>query len=102
MHNLPVEHPSGNGTTVSQGSWETISPQELFALIAQGLTPFIQGLGMVLSADPARGTVTTTTGTYPIGGPVTVASTGLTFEKALPWIAVGGVVLLAVVVMMKK
>ena len=93
--------PNNNAATATS-SWQTISPQDLFALINQGLLPFIQGLGQVTSANPSAGTVTTATGTYAVPGSVAVRSEQSEFEKMLPWLAVGGVVLLAVILVARK
>jgi hypothetical protein len=89
-------------TAPSATSWQTISPTELFGLVNQGLLPFIQGLGQVISANQAAGTVTTTTGTYTVPSSVAVQSEQSEFEKVLPWLAVGGVLLIAFVLVARK
>ena len=83
-------------------SWQTISPTELFGLVNQGMLPVIQGLGQVISANQAAGTVTTTQGTYMVPGSVAVQSEQSDFERALPWLAVGGVLLIAFVLVARK
>ena len=64
-------------------SWQTISPTELFGLVNQGMLPFIQGLGQVISANQAAGTVTTTQGTYTVPGSVAVQSEQFSQEVEL-------------------